>query len=88
MALATAAGSPAATWAQHMSAEHPMQPSLDWGAVALRRALKAPRDGALSLCHMSRTAGSLAQALEQRGVGQRMWVQSRYLGPLPSSTAA
>ncbi len=87
LALATAAGSPAATWAQHMSTEHPLQPSLDWGTVALRRALKAPRDGGVSLCHMSRTAGSLAQALEQRGVGQRMWVQSRYIGPAPSVPA-
>ncbi|TDM05537.1 MAG: excisionase [Ideonella sp. MAG2] len=81
--LATAAGSPAADWAQQMRGEFPLNPSIDWGVVALRRALKAPRDGGLNLCHISRTVGNLAQALEQRGVGQRMSVQSRYLGPLP-----
>lgn len=87
LALATAAGSPAAAWAQQMGGEHPLHPSLDWSAVALRRALKGPRDGGLSLCHMSRAVGTLAQALEQRGVGQRMWVQSRYRGPLPEGPA-
>jgi citrate synthase len=35
---------------------------------------------------MARSAGMLAQALEQRQHGRRMWVQSRYVGP--SSPAA
>jgi citrate synthase len=39
--------------------------------------------------HMARSVGMLAQALEQRLHGRRMWVQSRYVGPsLPAAPSA
>jgi citrate synthase len=85
--LATAAGSKAGHWliaaqsGQSGPGGQTMQPALDFGLVALRRALKAPRHAALTLTHAPRNAGMLAQAVEQRQLGRRMWVQSNYLGP-------
>ena len=57
------------------------KPSLDFGLVALRRALGAPRDGATTLLMAPRCAGFIAHALEQRRSGERMWVRARYVGP-------
>jgi citrate synthase len=85
--LATAAGSKAATWLAAAQTDHqPLHPALDFGLVALRRAIKAPRHAALTLTHAPRSAGMLAQAVEQRQLGRRIWVQSRYVGPLPLGT--
>jgi citrate synthase len=87
--LAGSLGSKAARWQLASAEGHVMHPTLDFGMVALRRALKAPRHGALALVHMARSVGMLAQALEQRLHGRRMWVQSRYVGPsLPAAPSA
>ena len=80
---ATALGSEAASWLAPEADGSPMHPTLDFGLVALRRALKAPRQAALMLAHLPRAAGTMAQALEQRAHGRRMWVQARYVGPRP-----
>lgn len=83
--LATGLGSKAGKWLAAAQNDHqPLYPALDFGLVALRRAIKAPRHAALTLTHAARSAGMLAHALEQRQQGRRMWVQSRYVGPLPS----
>lgn len=86
LVLAGQQGSPAPAWVQAMQAAHPSQPlhpTLDFGLVALRRALGAPRQAALAITQAARCTGWLAQAVEQRRHGQRMWVQSRYVGPRP-----
>jgi citrate synthase len=57
------------------------KPSLDFGLVALRRALGAPRDAAMTLLMASRCVGVLAHILEQRRSGERMVVRARYTGP-------
>ena len=80
-ARAQALGSPAGAWVQAMQpATTPLRPTLDWGLVALCRALGAPPRGAFTLMHLARSAGMLAQVLEQRQLPQRMWVRSRYVG--------
>ncbi len=81
--LASALGSQAASWLPATQQAQPMNPTLDFGLVALRRAMKAPRHAPLVLNHAARSAGMLAQALEQRQQGRRMWVQSRYVGGSP-----
>jgi len=80
-------GSTAATWLANAADGPPLHPTLDFGLVALRRALKAPRQAPLILAHLPRAAGTLAQVLEQRAQGQRMWVQARYVGPVPGRAA-
>jgi citrate synthase len=80
LALAESLGSPAGGWVQAMQDAHPLHPTLDWGLVALRRALGAPRHAAFTLLHMARCAGMLAHIVEQRQQGRRMWAQSRYVG--------
>lgn len=81
--LAGSLGSQVPSWLAASQGASPLLPTLDFGVVALRRALGAPRHAALTITHMARAAGTLAQALEQRQHGRRMWVQSRYVGPLP-----
>ena len=81
--LAGSLGSQVPSWLAASQGAGPLLPTLDFGVVALRRALGAPRHAALTITHMARAAGTLAQALEQRQHGRRMWVQSRYVGPLP-----
>lgn len=80
---ATDLGSNASAWLATAADGSPLPPTLDFGLVALRRALKAPRHAPLVLAHLPRGAGTLAQALEQRAQGRRMWIQARYVGPLP-----
>ncbi|MCB1994508.1 MAG: excisionase [Burkholderiaceae bacterium] len=77
-------GSNAADWLANAADGSPLHPTLDFGLVALRRALKVPRQAPLMLAHLPRAAGTLAQALEQRAQGRRMWVQARYVGPVPA----
>lgn len=81
--LATALGSEAASWLPATQRAQPMNPTLDFGLVALRRAMKAPRHAPLTMTYAARGAGMLAQALEQRLQGRRMWIQSRYVGRSP-----
>ena len=57
------------------------KPSIDFGLVALRRALGAPREASTLLLMAPRCVGFIAHALEQRRSGERMWVRSRYIGP-------
>ncbi|WP_374569017.1 citrate/2-methylcitrate synthase [Ideonella sp.] len=57
------------------------KPSLDFGLVALRRALGAPREASTVMLMAPRCVGFIAHALEQRLSGERMWVRSRYIGP-------
>ncbi len=85
MALAASLGSEAAAWPRTGPDGAPMHPTLDFGLVALRRALQAPRHAALTITSMARCTGTLAQAIEQRAVGRRMWVQGRYVGPSPDA---
>ncbi|MFN7723514.1 MAG: citrate synthase [Rubrivivax sp.] len=79
--LATRAGSPVGAWLAEAAGDTPLHATIDFALVALCRALGAPRHGALVLMHLARSTGMLAQALEQRAQGRRMWVQSRYVGP-------
>lgn len=85
LALAGRHGSPAPGWVRAMQGTQPLHPTLDFGLVAVRRAIGAPRHAAFALNQMARCAGMLAQAVEQRRHGRRMWVQSRYVGPAPDS---
>lgn len=59
------------------------QPSIDFGFVALRRALKAPPEAALTLQFAGRCVGVIGHVLEQRRSGQRIVTRARYVGPLP-----
>ncbi|MBT9486263.1 MAG: hypothetical protein IV093_02020 [Rubrivivax sp.] len=83
LALAGQLGSPAPGWVRAMRGEgpQPVHATLDFGLVALRRSLGAPRHAALAITQMARCTGLLAQVLEQRAQGRRMWIQSRYVGP-------
>lgn len=55
-------------------------PSVDFGFVALRRSLGAPRGAALTLQFGSRCVGLLAHVLEQRRSGQRFAPRAVYTG--------
>lgn len=57
------------------------KPALDFGLVALRRALGAPRDAALAILMAGRCVGVVAHILEQRRSGQRIIARARYVGP-------
>lgn len=57
------------------------KPALDFGLVALRRALGAPRDAALAILMAGRCVGVIAHILEQRRSGQRIIARARYVGP-------
>lgn len=59
------------------------KPAIDWGLVALRRALGAPADAAQSLQMAGRCVGVIAHVLEQRRSGERIMPRARYVGPLP-----
>lgn len=57
------------------------KPALDFGLVALRRALGAPSEAAAALLMAGRCVGILAHVLEQRRSGERLVARSRYVGP-------
>jgi len=57
------------------------KPALDFGLVALRRALAAPPEAAAALLMAGRCVGILAHVLEQRRSGERLVARSRYVGP-------
>jgi citrate synthase len=59
-------------------------PTLDFGLVLLRRALKLPRGSALVLFALGRTAGWIAHAMEQYAVKSLMRPRAAYIGPRPS----
>lgn len=59
------------------------KPTIAYGFVALRRAIKAPPGSALTLQMAGRCTGVIAHILEQRRSGQRIMPRARYVGPLP-----
>jgi citrate synthase len=60
-------------------AGHPA-PNLDFGLVAMRRALGAPRGAASALFAIGRCAGWIAHVLEQRGTPGLLRPRARYIG--------
>ncbi|MGM9488611.1 citrate synthase family protein [Ideonella sp. YS5] len=74
-------GAPAPPIAEEVERLTGWKPSLDFGLVALRRAVGAPRDAAMTLLMAARTVGILAHILEQRRHGSRMVVRARYTPP-------
>jgi citrate synthase len=59
-------------------------PTIDFGLVALARALGLPAGAALGLFAMGRTAGWIAHALEQYATGEMIRPRAHYTGPAPS----
>jgi citrate synthase len=58
-------------------------PNIDFGLVALARALELPRGAASVLFSIGRTAGWVAHALEQREAGYVLRPRSQYVGIEP-----
>jgi citrate synthase len=56
-------------------------PNVDLALVALRRAFRLPRGGALAIFAVGRTAGWIAHALEQRQEDKLIRPRARYVGP-------
>jgi citrate synthase len=59
------------------------RPNLDFGLVALARALALPPGTALALFALGRTIGWLGQAMEQYQRDQMIRPRARYVGPQP-----
>ncbi len=59
------------------------KPTIAFGFVALRRAIRAPQGAALTLQMAGRCTGVIAHILEQRSSGQRIMPRARYVGPIP-----
>ena len=57
-------------------------PNVDFALVAVRRALRLPKDSALALFAIGRTVGWIAHALEQHGEGKLIRPRARYTGPV------
>jgi citrate synthase len=55
-------------------------PNLDFGLVAVSRALGLPKGSAAALFALGRTAGWVAHALEQRAAGYLLRPRARYVG--------
>jgi citrate synthase len=58
-------------------------PTIDFALVVVARALKLPRGGALALFALGRTAGWIAQAIEQYQTEAMIRPRARYVGQLP-----
>ncbi len=58
-------------------------PTLDFGLVALARALRLPADAPLTLFALGRTIGWLAHAIEQYAGQRLIRPRARYVGPAP-----
>lgn len=56
-------------------------PNVDFALVAIRRALRLPKESALALFAIGRTVGWIAHALEQHGEGKLIRPRARYTGP-------
>jgi citrate synthase len=61
-----------------------LRPSLDFGLVATRRALRLPRGAAFALFAVGRTVGWIAHALEQRRQGRLIRPRAVYIGKEPA----
>ena len=59
------------------------RPNLDFGLVALARALELPPGAALALFAVGRTAGWIAHVLEQYADARLVRPRARYVGPEP-----
>lgn len=59
------------------------RPTLDFGLVALARALGLPAGSAMCLFALGRSIGWIAHALETRGDGRLIRPRARYTGPAP-----
>jgi citrate synthase len=70
------------TAAQSLSSE---APSIDFALVAVARALKLPPGGGLALFALGRTAGWLAQAIEQYHSEAMIRPRARYVGAMPKN---
>jgi citrate synthase len=66
--------------ARHVARARGDRPNVDFGLVALARALRAPRGAAALLFALGRTAGWVAHALEQREQGFLLRPRARYVG--------
>jgi citrate synthase len=60
-----------------------LEPTLDLGLVALRRAHRLPAAAALCLFALGRSAGWAAHAMEAAADGRIIRPRSRYTGPRP-----
>jgi len=70
------------TAAQSLSGE---APSIDFALVSVARALKLPPGGGLALFALGRTAGWLAQAIEQYQNEAMIRPRARYVGEMPAN---
>jgi citrate synthase len=68
-----------------MDAIRGKQPNVDFALVALRRALRLKPGSALALFAIGRTAGWIAQALEQQAEDKLIRPRARYTGPGPDA---
>ena len=59
-------------------------PTLDFGLVALARALQLPEGAALSIFALGRTIGWIAHAIEQYASDQLIRPRAQYVGPKPA----
>jgi citrate synthase len=62
-------------------------PTLDFGLVALSRALRLPADAPLALFALGRSVGWIGQALEQYQAERLIRPRARYVGPRPEASA-
>jgi citrate synthase len=86
--LAEAAGDPLATaLADETEKLTGLRPSLDFGLVATRRALRLPRGAAFALFAVGRTVGWIAHALEQRKQATLIRPRAAYSGRAPDEAA-
>lgn len=60
-----------------------LRPTLDFGLVTTRRALRLPRGAAFALFAVGRTVGWIAHALEQRRQGNLIRPRAVYVGKAP-----
>lgn len=60
-----------------------LRPNLDYGLVALARAIGAPPDAELALFAIGRSAGWIAHAFEAWDDGRLIRPRARYVGPAP-----
>lgn len=63
------------------------RPTIDFALVALRRFLNLPEGAAFLIFALGRTAGWIAQALEQRAEGQLIRPRAVYAGEAPEGSA-
>jgi citrate synthase len=88
IAAEIAPGSPAVELAQALAAagrellrEHP---TIDFGLVALARALNLPERTPLALFALGRTIGWIGHAIEEYGLGRLIRPRAAYVGEMPS----